>query len=123
MNEMQTWAVAISQALPNDAETVSNILLEAAEWLRERDIPMWRADELSRERIAIDVAEGHFFSWPGATASQSERSSSNCKTLFSGPILPRMRRLLFIDWPFAARSRAASFPPCYYIGRESARGT
>lgn len=53
--------ITISQALPRDAESVSNILLEAADWLRERDIPMWRADELSRERIATDVAEGHFF--------------------------------------------------------------
>jgi GNAT superfamily N-acetyltransferase len=61
MTEMQAGAVAIRQALPGDAETVSSILLEAAEWLRERDIPMWRADELSPERIAIDVAEGCFF--------------------------------------------------------------
>lgn len=53
--------ITISQALPRDTETVSSILLEAADWLRERDIPMWRADELSRERIATDVAEGHFF--------------------------------------------------------------
>jgi GNAT superfamily N-acetyltransferase len=53
--------ITISQALPRDTETVSSILLEAADWLKERDIPMWRADELSRERIAIDVAEGHFF--------------------------------------------------------------
>ena len=53
--------IAISRALPHDAETVSSILLEAADWLRERDIPMWRSDELSRERIASDVAKGHFF--------------------------------------------------------------
>lgn len=53
--------ITISQALPRDTETVSSILLEAADWLKERDIPMWRADELSPERIASDVAEGHFF--------------------------------------------------------------
>jgi len=53
--------ITISQALPRDAESVSSILFEAADWLRARDIPMWRGDELSREQIASDVAEGHFF--------------------------------------------------------------
>jgi GNAT superfamily N-acetyltransferase len=53
--------ITISRALPREAESVSSILLEAAGWLRERDIPMWRSDELSPERIALDVAEGHFF--------------------------------------------------------------
>ncbi len=54
-------AFTISQALPCETESVSSILLEAADWLRERDIPMWRSDELSPERITLDVAEGHFF--------------------------------------------------------------
>jgi GNAT superfamily N-acetyltransferase len=53
--------ITISQALPHEVESVSAILLEAADWLRERGIPMWRADELSPERIAADVAEGYFF--------------------------------------------------------------
>jgi GNAT superfamily N-acetyltransferase len=53
--------IEINQALPHESESVSSILQEAAEWLRERGIPMWHADELSREQIAIDVAEGHFF--------------------------------------------------------------
>ena len=58
---MADQAFTISQALPREAESVSSILLEAADWLRERDIPMWRSDELSPERIALDVANGHFF--------------------------------------------------------------
>lgn len=53
--------INISQALPRETESVSSILLEAADWLRERDIPMWRSDELSPERIGTDVAEGYFF--------------------------------------------------------------
>jgi GNAT superfamily N-acetyltransferase len=53
--------ISISQALPGEAESVSSILLEAADWLRERKMPMWRSDELTPERIASDVAEGHFF--------------------------------------------------------------
>jgi GNAT superfamily N-acetyltransferase len=53
--------ITISQALPAETESVSSILLEAAQWLRERGIPMWRGDELSAERIESDVAEGYFF--------------------------------------------------------------
>ena len=53
--------ITISQALPREVESVSSILLEAADWLRERGIPMWRGDELLPERIAADVAEGYFF--------------------------------------------------------------
>jgi GNAT superfamily N-acetyltransferase len=54
-------AITISPALPHEVETVCAILLEAADWLRDRGIPMWRGDELSPERIAADVAEGYFF--------------------------------------------------------------
>jgi GNAT superfamily N-acetyltransferase len=54
-------AIIISQALPREVESVSSVLLEAAAWLQERGIPMWRGDELSAERIATDVADGHFF--------------------------------------------------------------
>jgi GNAT superfamily N-acetyltransferase len=53
--------IRISQALPRDVESVCSILFEAAAWLEDRGFPMWRADELSREWIATDVAEGHFF--------------------------------------------------------------
>lgn len=53
--------ITITQALPKEVESVSSILLEAAQWLGERGIPMWRGDELSPERIMTDVAEGHFF--------------------------------------------------------------
>lgn len=110
--------ITISQALPREVESVSSILLEAAEWLRERGIPMWRGDELSPERIKSDVAEGHF-SWPGAAVKQSPQSRFSCGTLSSGPILPRTRPPLFIAWPFAARLRADSSPPCYYAGPQT----
>jgi GNAT superfamily N-acetyltransferase len=53
--------ITISQALPHEVETVCAILLEAADWLRDRGIPMWRSDELSPEGIAADVAKGYFF--------------------------------------------------------------
>jgi GNAT superfamily N-acetyltransferase len=53
--------IKISQALPRETESVSSILLEAAQWLRDRGIPMWRDDEFSPERIGTDVAAGNFF--------------------------------------------------------------
>lgn len=60
MNDWDT-PITIKQAMSGDAESVSSILLEAAGWLAEREIPMWRSDELLPEQIAIDVAEGKFF--------------------------------------------------------------
>ena len=53
--------ITISRASRREIESVCSILVEAADWLRERGIPMWRGDELSPERIAADVAEGYFF--------------------------------------------------------------
>lgn len=53
--------VRIRQAERQDTDHVSAVLLEAAEWLKERGIPMWRADELTSERIAADVQSGEFF--------------------------------------------------------------
>jgi GNAT superfamily N-acetyltransferase len=53
--------IEIRRATAADVDTVSSILLEAANWLKERDVPMWRANELLPERIAKDVREGLFF--------------------------------------------------------------
>jgi GNAT superfamily N-acetyltransferase len=53
--------IEIRQATAADVATVSSILLEAANWLEERDMPMWRANELLPERVAKDVSEGLFF--------------------------------------------------------------
>jgi ribosomal protein S18 acetylase RimI-like enzyme len=53
--------IAIRQASVTDTTIVSNILLEAAAWLEERAMPMWRDDELSAERIATEIADGLYF--------------------------------------------------------------
>ena len=53
--------IEIRRASSADVDTVSSILLEAANWLQERGMPMWRANELLSERIAEDVAQGLFF--------------------------------------------------------------
>lgn len=50
----------IRQTTSADAAIVSAILQEAADWLVKKEMPMWRADELSPERIAADVAGGFF---------------------------------------------------------------
>jgi len=51
----------VRQAVPADIDTVSAILVEAANWLEGRNMRMWRANELLPERIAKDVNEGLFF--------------------------------------------------------------
>jgi GNAT superfamily N-acetyltransferase len=53
--------IEIRQATAADTDTVSSILVEAADWLTESDMPMWRANELLPQRIAKDVEEGLFF--------------------------------------------------------------
>jgi hypothetical protein len=53
--------LAVRQATPSDTPAVSSILVEAAQWLIDRGVPMWRADELSPETIAADVNAGLFF--------------------------------------------------------------
>jgi hypothetical protein len=53
--------IHVEQATVTDVKTVSDILLEAAAWLRQRDMPMWRDDELVPEVVAADVAAGIFF--------------------------------------------------------------
>ena len=40
---------------------VVDILEEAARWLEQSAMPMWRDDELVEERIRADVAAGLFF--------------------------------------------------------------
>lgn len=84
--------IEISRALPGDIESVSSILLEAADWLRERQIPMWRADELSRERIAADVDAGYFF-------------LARCGTEVAGTIKFQWQDALF--WPDTPAEEAA----------------
>jgi GNAT superfamily N-acetyltransferase len=61
---------SIRQARPQDAESVIAILAEAAEWLKQRGMSMWREDELLPARLAADVGAGLFFvaEWEGQTA-------------------------------------------------------
>jgi GNAT superfamily N-acetyltransferase len=52
--------VHIRPATFSDLENISAILQEAARWLEDRGMPLWRENELAPERIAGEVAAGLF---------------------------------------------------------------
>jgi GNAT superfamily N-acetyltransferase len=53
-------SVRIRQAKPEDAPTVSGILSEAATWLEEGGMGMWRDGELTDESIRAGITGGLF---------------------------------------------------------------
>ncbi len=53
--------IQIRQAEIQDLEGISGVLIEAAEWLRGRGIPLWRAEDFAPERLSSDVVGGVFF--------------------------------------------------------------
>ena len=52
--------IDIRRAESGDEEVVAAILTEAAQWLERRGMGMWRANELTPERISTDVSDGLF---------------------------------------------------------------
>jgi GNAT superfamily N-acetyltransferase len=52
--------LSVRQAKPDDAPTVSSILTEAARWLEDSGMAMWRDGELTASSVAADVAAGLF---------------------------------------------------------------
>ena len=58
---METAGIRIRQATDEDVETVSSVLKEAAHWLEQSGMPLWRDHELEPERIAAEVHAGLFF--------------------------------------------------------------
>jgi GNAT superfamily N-acetyltransferase len=59
-NVSGAMTVSIRQARPDDALTVSSILTEAARWLEENGMVMWRDGELTASSVAADVGAGLF---------------------------------------------------------------
>lgn len=53
--------IAVRQAAIQDAAIVAEILTEAASWLEQAGMPMWRAGELTAAKIEADVKAGLFF--------------------------------------------------------------
>jgi GNAT superfamily N-acetyltransferase len=53
--------VNIQPATQHDVAIVAEVLQEAAQWLEQRSMAMWRGDELLPTRIVADVEAGLFF--------------------------------------------------------------
>jgi GNAT superfamily N-acetyltransferase len=53
--------LSIRQATLQDIDVVSDILREAAAWLEQRGMPLWRQDELQLNSISAEVRSGLFF--------------------------------------------------------------
>jgi GNAT superfamily N-acetyltransferase len=54
-------SVRIRLARAEDARTISGILSEAAKWLEESGMRMWRDGELTEESVSADIATGLFY--------------------------------------------------------------
>lgn len=57
----QKTEIEVRRAESGDVVVVAAILTEAAQWLERRGMGMWRANELTPERISKDVADGLFY--------------------------------------------------------------
>ena len=53
--------LSIRQASLQDIDVVSDILREAADWLEQGEMPLWRQDELQPNNIAAEIGSGLFF--------------------------------------------------------------
>lgn len=53
--------LSIRQATLDDTDAVADILREAADWLEDSGMPMWRKDELQPNNVAAEVQSGLFF--------------------------------------------------------------
>jgi len=58
---MQMLSISVRQATLNDLLTVSDILDEAASWLKQRNMALWEKEEVSPEAIRQDVEAGLFY--------------------------------------------------------------
>jgi len=59
----------IRRAIAGEVNLVSEILTEAAQWLRGCGMTLWQPEQLTPEQTAPDVAAGNFFlAWSGPAA-------------------------------------------------------
>lgn len=58
---MTRQSPTVRQATMGDTESISAILVAAAEWISSKGAPMWKSGELAADRIADDVRSGLFF--------------------------------------------------------------
>ena len=82
----------IRQATGLDSGTVADILSEAARWLDQSGISMWRADELLPENVTADVDAGLFF-------------IAECNGAAAGVVKFQLTDMLF--WPDVLQGQSA----------------
>jgi len=82
----------IRQASPQDVEVVADILKEAARWLEQAGMSLWREGELAPESIGAEVRAGLFF-----LAEVSGNPAGTVKFQLDDPIM----------WPDARPQEAA----------------
>ena len=73
--------ISIRPATTKDADTVSEILREAARWLQQNGITMWRDNELATAQLAADVEAGLFF-----LAEQNSHAAGTIKFQLEDPL-------------------------------------
>jgi GNAT superfamily N-acetyltransferase len=71
----------IRQATPQDAEEVADILREAARWLEQAGMPLWREGELDPACLVSDLNAGLFF-----LAEYSGDSAGTVKFQLADPV-------------------------------------
>jgi ribosomal protein S18 acetylase RimI-like enzyme len=84
--------VKVEWATPRDVETVSSILREAATWLRERGMPLWRDEDLLPAQLRRDVAQGLY-----CLARSGDAASGTARIQMQDPEI----------WPEATPGQAA----------------
>jgi len=84
--------LGIRRAATQDAEVVSDILREAAQWLEQAGMPLWREEHIGVAHIADDVRAGIFF-----LAEYSGESAGTMKFQLEDPMF----------WPEAREGEAA----------------
>ena len=57
---LQMSIISVRQATLEDIETVSDILNEAASWLKQRNMKLWGKQEISTKVVLLDIELGLF---------------------------------------------------------------
>ncbi len=61
--------VTVREALPHEATLVSEILTEAAAWIRDEGAPLWRLEQVTVDQVAPACEAGLFFlAWSDGAA-------------------------------------------------------
>lgn len=76
--DLRPMLLDVRIAAPDETAIVSDILTEAATWLRNLGMPLWSAHEVSVAGITADVTEGlYHLAWSEGTAVGTLRLANN----------------------------------------------